>query len=242
MPKRPSPSEKPRRQRLNRARVVAAAVALADQDGRDSLTMRNLALDLDVVPMAIYKHVSSKEELFSLMVDEVFAEIEMDAGLAWKDALRDRAISLRAALLRHPWAIGLTEAVSMGPSHLRDHESVLRCLREDMGLPFSVALHVLSALDGLVYGFTLQQKSLLADSQGDTVMQAPPTDGEYPYVTELVEQLSKTGYDYDEEFRFGLELLLDSVTGLQPAKTRSSSAGSRRPQRATRAKATSAGR
>jgi AcrR family transcriptional regulator len=198
--------------------VIGAAVDLADADGIDALTMRNLSQDLGVVPMALYKHVAHKEELLDLMVDVVYGEIKMDTEAGWRDALRGRAISMREALVRHPWAVGLMESGMYGPARLRDHEKVMKCLREDAAMSFPMALHALSLLDGLVYGFALQQRALGSETVGDHHVwlqpvhrELPVPPEEYPFLTELLENLSRSGYDYAEEFEFGLNLVLDGL-------------------------------
>ena len=90
---------------LNRDRVLAGAVALADEAGIGAVSMRRLAQHLGVVPMALYKHVADKDELLDGMVDVVLAEIAPpDPSLGWKDAVRQRLLSARRAVLRHPWA------------------------------------------------------------------------------------------------------------------------------------------
>ena len=103
-------TEAGRRAPLNRDRVLRAAVALADETGIESLSMRKLAKDLGVVPMALYKHVASKEELLDGMVDAVIGEIDQPVGdTGWKTAVRRRVLSARRALLRHPWASRVIE-------------------------------------------------------------------------------------------------------------------------------------
>src|SRR4051794_13986001 len=92
------------RERLNRDRVLQAAVALADRSGIDAVSMRALAQDLGVVPMALYKHVEDKDELLDGMVDVLIAEIEPpDPAAEWKAAIRHRLLSARRVVLRHPW-------------------------------------------------------------------------------------------------------------------------------------------
>src|ERR1700722_7496108 len=116
----PKPSNT-RRTPLSKARVLAAAVALADEVGPEAFSMRSLAQELGVVPMALYKHVANKEELLDGMVDLVFGEIDLpSASLDWRLAMRSRAMSTREALQRHSWAIGLMESRSPGPANLRN--------------------------------------------------------------------------------------------------------------------------
>src|SRR5689334_12975423 len=101
---------KRRRTPLSRDRVLHTALALADEIGVESLSMRRLAKELGVEAMSLYNHVRDKEDLLSGLVDLVFAEIEpptLENG--WREAMRGRANATRQALRRHPWAIGLME-------------------------------------------------------------------------------------------------------------------------------------
>jgi AcrR family transcriptional regulator len=212
---------------LTRQRVLQAAVALADEGGIESLTMRKLGQALGVEAMSLYHHVTNKDGLLDGMVDLVFGEIDLPAdGVGWKAAMRRRAVSARAALRRHPWAIGLMESRSTpGPANLRHHDAVIGCLRH---AGFSVALtaHAYSLLDSYVYGFALEEASLPFDTPEETaevaqsMMAEFPVDA-YPHLTELaVEHVLQPGYDYGDEFEYGLDLILD---GLEQAATASES-------------------
>src|SRR3954469_13181621 len=97
----PQQAERKRRVPLSRDRVLRAAVALADDGGIESLSMRRLAQELGVVPMALYKHVANKDELLDGMVDVIVGEIQPPRhGADWKSAVRQRILSARRALLR----------------------------------------------------------------------------------------------------------------------------------------------
>src|SRR5687768_10525629 len=143
---------------LSRERVLRAAIALADERGAESLTMRNLAKELGVEAMSLYNHVAGKTDLLDGMIELVFAEIEPPAaGGDWKAELRRRALSTRAALSRHPWAIGAMEGrVTHGTANLRVHDAVLGCLRR-AGFSFEMTVHAYSLQDAYIYGFALQQ-------------------------------------------------------------------------------------
>ncbi|MDK1361950.1 TetR/AcrR family transcriptional regulator C-terminal domain-containing protein [Arthrobacter sp. zg-Y1219] len=213
-----------RRSRLNRESVLRAGVELADQVGLEGFTMRTLSQQLGVVPMALYKHVANKQELLEGMVDLVWNEVtEPDAGHGWKQAMRDRAVSLRAALVRHRWAVGRMEAAGRpGPENLRQHNAILGCLRQS-GFSFRTTVHVMSLLDAYVYGFALQQKTLSFETPEESAAAAAAThDAEsaetaarYPYLLEVVGELAKQGYDYDAEFAVGLDVLLDGIEALR---------------------------
>jgi AcrR family transcriptional regulator len=100
-----------RRTPLSRERVLRAAVALADDAGIESLSMRKLAQELGVVPMALYKHVANKDELLDGVVDVVVGEIDPPVtGTDWKAAVRQRILSARSALQRHSWAAQVIES------------------------------------------------------------------------------------------------------------------------------------
>ena len=203
---------------LSRDRVLRAAVAFADERGIGSLSMRKLGEALGVEAMSLYNHVANKDELLDGMVDLVFSEIDLPSGTAdWKTAMRDRAVSARQALSRHPWAIALMQSrTSPGPATLRHHDAVIGSLRE-AGFSIEMAAHAFSALDSYVYGFALQEASLPFDTAEEAtevaamIMNRFPAD-EYPHLTELtVEHVLQPGYEYGNEFEFGLDLILDGL-------------------------------
>jgi AcrR family transcriptional regulator len=207
-----------RRAPLSRARVLRAAVALADQSGLQALSMRKLGQVLGVEAMSVYNHVASKGDLLDGMVDVVFAEIGVPPGEAgWKPAMRQRAISAREALRRHRWAIGLLESrTSPGPATLRHHDAVLGCLRA-AGFSMEMTAHAYSLLDSYIYGFALQEASLPFGT-GQATAQVPQQilghirAGEYPHLAELAaEHVLQPGYHYGDEFEIGLDLILDAV-------------------------------
>jgi AcrR family transcriptional regulator len=198
--------------------VLRAAIAFADEKGIESLSMRKLGQQLGVEAMSLYKHVANKDDMLDGMVDVVFSEIDLpSSGVHWKQAMRQRAFSAREALARHPWAIGLTESrMKPGPANLRHHDSVLGCLREE-GFSIEMALHAYSALDSYIYGFALQERSLPFETPDQVaevseMMLAQFPAGDYPNLTEaMVEHVGKPGYDYADEFEFGLDLILDGL-------------------------------
>jgi AcrR family transcriptional regulator len=206
------------RARLTRERVLAAAVARADTGGIESVSMRRLGEDLGVEAMSLYTHVASKDDLLDGMVDAVFAEIELPSGRAdWRRSMRDRAISARVVLNRHPWAIRLMQSrTAPGPATLHHHDTVIGTLRA-AGFPVELTAHAFSAIDAYVYGFALQEASLPFDTAeeaaevGASMFERMPA-GAYPHLVELtVEHILQPGYDYGDEFEFGLDLVLDGL-------------------------------
>ena len=203
---------------LNRDRVLRAAVAFADDAGVSALSMRKLGEALGVEAMSLYNHVANKSELLDGMVDVVFGEIDLPADENdWKQAMRRRAMSARAVLARHRWAIGLMESrTSPGPATLRHHDAIIGVLRRG-GFSIAMAAHAFSVLDSYIYGFALQEANLPFDSGqetaalAETILASLPAE-EYPYLTELtVEHVLQPGYDYGNEFAFGLDLILEGL-------------------------------
>jgi AcrR family transcriptional regulator len=206
------------RQRLSRERVLRAAVALADQAGIEGLSMRRLGEQLGVEAMSLYKHVANKDDLLDGMVDSVFAEIDLAADArGWRTVMRRRAVSVREVLKRHPWAVPLMQSrPHPGPSTLTHLDALIAVLR---GAGFSVALtaHALSAIDAYVYGFAMQEKALPFDTEERStevvqqILAAMPAD-QWPHLVEFSrEHVLKPGYDYGQEFEWGLDLVLDGL-------------------------------
>ncbi|UZX01299.1 TetR family transcriptional regulator [Arthrobacter sp. CDRTa11] len=231
--------ETTRRIPLNRDRVLGAAVVLADETGINSLSMRRLAQELGVVPMALYKHVANKDELFNGMVDAVIAEIGAPAPAAdWKAGVRARVLAARQALLRHPWARQVIE------SRTTKSPAVLGYMDDFIGLflagGFSVDLthHVMHALGSRMWGFTQE----LFDDQAGPAAESPAAEGgatesnevtpehaamlqemaaRYPNILQVAmaaghEEDSVVGRGCDDqfEFEFALDLLLDGFERL----------------------------
>jgi len=210
--------EAPRRAPLSRDRVLRAAVALADDAGIESLSMRKLAEELGVVPMALYKHVAKKEELLDGMIDLVVGEIDPPVrGPDWKSAVRQRILSARRALLRHPWASRVLESrTNPTPMLLEYMDSMIGIFRAG-GFSVDLTHHVMHAIGSRLLGFT---QELFDDSRSvDPEMQAimlREMARKYPYVAEIAgaashegESVVGQGCDDQFEFEFALDLLLD---------------------------------
>ncbi|MEU0119657.1 TetR/AcrR family transcriptional regulator [Streptomyces bobili] len=125
---RPEPPTQP--VPLDRERIVAAAVALADEGGLGAVSLRKVAARLDAGPMRLYRYISTKEELFDLMVDEVQAEILPDEQPGdWREALSILAHRTRQTALRHEWLADLLGGrPAFGPNGLAVAEATLSAL------------------------------------------------------------------------------------------------------------------
>jgi AcrR family transcriptional regulator len=224
-----------RRSPLNRERVLRAAVELADEAGIDALSMRRLAQDLGVVPMALYKHVANKEELLDQMVDTIVREIDPPVRDAdWKSAVRLRVLSARRALMVHPWARSVIETRTNTTSAVLEYMDTLAGLFLAGGLTPDLTHHVMHALGSRMWGFT---QEVFDDSEGREPAVITP-DAQIAMIQHMAEShphllkialaaahddASVVGHGCDDqfEFEFALDLLLDGVERLHERSWRS---------------------
>ena len=220
-----------RRRPLTKERVLEKAIAVADKDGIEALSMRKLGQALGVEAMSLYKHVGNKGELVTAMVDSVIEQFELpDDEPAWDAAIRRCAVRAHELLLEHPWACGLAlvpaDVRTIEGPRTRYMEWLLRRLRE-AGFSPDLAYSAYHTLDSHIFGYTLWQLG-----HADAIRAFEPTDGEpleeifarlleqmrptYPYLAEHGEQhMSPGAPDGRQEFEFGLDLILDGLKRLR---------------------------
>ena len=223
--------EATRRTPLNRERVLQAAVSLADAAGFESLSMRRLAEELGVVPMAIYKHVANKDELLDGMVANLLGEIDPPApDQDWKSAVRLRVLSARQALQRHPWARQAIESRTNKTPDVLDYMDSFTGMFLAGGLSVDLTHHVMHAIGGRMWGFTEE----LFDAPADPTAASPEENSpearaavlnqmaaRYPNIVAIATSMnhdegSVVGHGCDDqfEFEFALDLLLDGFERL----------------------------
>jgi AcrR family transcriptional regulator len=218
-------TEAARRPGLSRDRVLRVAVALADESGLDTVSMRNIAQTLGVVPMALYKHVANKEELLAGMVDIVVGEIDPPADAAdWRASVRGRILSARRALLRHPWASQLLESAGSPAMAVLDYMDSLIGVFRTGGLSADLTHHAMHALGSRIWGFT---QLLFPDPPAG----APSPEialaalgARFPNIAEIAmtaahDDASMVGRGCDDqfEFEFALDLMLEGFERLHRA-------------------------
>lgn len=211
-----------RRAPLTRARTLQVAISLADGGGIESLSMRRLAGELGVEAASLYHHVKNKDDILDGLVDQVSSEIALPAaGGDWRTAIRARSSSVRQVLRRHAWAVSLMASrKTPGPATLRHLDAGIGCLR---GAGFSVpmAAHAISLIDSYVHGFVLEEVNLPFGSPAElaamtaAIMAQFPSD-DFPHLFELtVGHVLRPGYEYGDEFTFGLDLILNGLERLR---------------------------
>jgi len=210
----------PAREPLSRERVLRAAVRLADREGIDGLTMRTLATELGVVPMALYKHVANKDEMLAGMLDVVVGGIDLPAPDAdWKTAVRDRILSARRALLRHPWAYHVLETSGAPTPAVVTYMDGMIGLFRAGGFSMDLTHHAMHALGSRLLGYTQEMMNDTAemDPETEAAMYAAMAET-HPNIAELIRTVTHDdatvvgpGCDDQFEFEFALDLLLDGL-------------------------------
>jgi AcrR family transcriptional regulator len=202
---------------LSRDRILRAALELVDGGGIDSLTMRKLGQALGFEAMSLYNHVANKDDVIDGILDLVLAEGELPSPSGnWDRAVRASAVSVHAALRRHPWASAVVMAPGrLRPARLRYMDSLLGRIRE-AGFSAETTYHAYHVLDGHIFGFSLWEAShSYSDADASEMMAAferTITADEYPYLREHGEQHFAEGPHQDvSAFEFGLDLILDGL-------------------------------
>lgn len=207
---------KARRAPLDRDRIIASAVTMADANGLEQVSMRKLASELGVEAMSLYYHVPNKDDLIDGMVDDVIGEIALPSlDEPWKDAMRTRAVSSHEVMIRHPWAIGIIDSrTNRSLDSLRYYDAMVGTLLEG-GFSMDLTAHALATIDAYVYGFCIQEVNLPLDTPeniaeaSEAVLAQIPMD-EFPHLMRMtVEHAMQPGYDFAAGFEFGLDLILD---------------------------------
>jgi AcrR family transcriptional regulator len=212
---------------LSRERILATAVAFADREGADSLSMRRLAQELDVVPMALYKHLANKDEMLDGMLDVVVSEIDAArTDTDWKTAVRDRILSARRALLRHPWASRVMESRTQPTPVVMAYMDSMIGMFNAGGFTIDLTHHAMHAMGSRMMGFSQE----LFNDQSDGEEPMPPEMIEamaatFPSIYELYMAVSHDdastvgpGCDDQFEFEFSLDLMLDGIERLRESE------------------------
>jgi len=222
--------------------VLRAAIKVADQSGIESLTMRRLGEELGAEAMSIYYHVASKEDLLDGIADAVVVEINdivgtidvPSAAASWKTAVRQRILSAREVLLRHPWAPRVLETrTSTSLAVLLYYDGLLKLMR-DGGFSYDLIHHALHALGSRALGFTQE----LFDPSGGTSDEetAAALESMTDQIPHLVAMFMEVAHDDPDstlgwcddqtEFEFGLDLILDGLDKTAPGRDQRAALGS----------------
>ena len=219
------PTKRPRAP-LTRERVLRAAVELADEDGIDALTMRNLGQRLGVEAMSLYNHVANKDAVLDgvveVVVDEVLEAVDdlepPSSPAEWTAAARRRILAAREVMLRHRWAPKVLESRTEAPAVMMRYYDGLLGLMLGGGVSADLAHQALHALGSRAIGFSQELFEDEGDVPAETVAaMAEAMAAEYPNLGEMLKVVThdadtSLGWCDDQfAFEFGLDLILDGL-------------------------------
>jgi len=142
---------------LNKAGIVAAALAIADAEGFQTVSMRRVAQELGVGTMSLYYYAKSKAELISAMDDALMAEVLVPAlPEDWREALTAIALRTRDVFVRHPWALSSMQSAPPGVNAMLHMEQCLEALGKT-SMTTEEKLTLLALVDDFVFGYTLRE-------------------------------------------------------------------------------------
>jgi AcrR family transcriptional regulator len=223
---RPEPGA--RQPRHTRERIAAAALAIADREGFEAVSMRRVAQALGAGTMTLYHYVRTKDELLALMDDAIMGEVlvsEEELAHGWRPAIAAIARASRAAFKRHPWAIDALRGARVGPNGMRHMDQSLAAV-EDTGLDAKGRLELITLVDDYVFGFVLRERLAPVDEivpeEGSELMRYMVSlldQGDYPHIRALVgdedplafwRRLVAEAFGEDR-FERGLQQILDGI-------------------------------
>ena len=207
---------------LSRADIVRAALEVADEQGHEAVSMRNVARRLGAGAMTLYSYVESKDDLLDLMFDEIMGELLIPEPLpdGWREALGAIARRTREVWLRHPWMASAGQRSSFGPNSMRHVEQSIAAIA-DLGLGTHESFLVLGAVDDYTLGFTMrqvvQQTALGSDEPSAVEWRAAMerywedmiATGDFPHLQAIA--ASDWEVATDVRFEQGLAWMLDGI-------------------------------
>lgn len=199
-----------RKSRLSREAIGAAALAIADREGFDAVSMRRVAQELGVGTMSLYYYVKTKDDLVAVMDDALMAEALVPSlPKDWRRAMIEIAMRTHGVLVRHPWALVAMLSAPPGLNAMRHMEQCLEALA-GTAMTKKQKVTLLAVVDDFVFGHALRQASA-ATAVDETFAARQLASGAFP---RLVETFGKGRIDAQKDrFERGLRALLQQFRG-----------------------------
>ena len=185
-----------RKPRFTRDDIAAAAIRIADSEGFEAVSMRRLAAELDAGTMSLYHYVRTKDELLTLVVDALLAEVVLPADQPmpsdWRAAITLIAERSRDSLRNHPWILDITDDPNIGPNAMRHFDQSWQALAS-LDATFEDKLDLITVVDEYVFGYCLHERNNLKDDPDDDEMsqyiEALLVEDEYPALSAMVNEM-----------------------------------------------------
>ncbi|MFD8526495.1 TetR/AcrR family transcriptional regulator [Streptosporangium canum] len=226
-PERPARGPKPA---YSRAQIAEAAVRIADAEGLEAATMRRIAAEIGAGAMSLYRYVPSRDDLVELVADRLQGEVDVEGMPSgdWRADLTRYADGLRAMWLRHPWFATVQRSLSgFGPNQLRLIEGVMGALDPHVSIDENLGL--MAMLNGYVEGAVREEVSWAEEirrsglSESEWMVRNSPRvhqlleSGDYPIFGKIVMEARRLHLSRDDQFRYGLQRVLDCIAAAFPS-------------------------
>lgn len=206
---------------LSKEQIVLKAIEIADNGGLNAMSMRKLAAELNVQAMSLYYHFKTKDDLISNMVEKLVVQIDScdsDGTISynWRTIMKNRALSAKTLFQKHLWLPYVIDSqVQSGVNRLEYLNSYLGVLRK-AGFPIDKSLKVTSLIDSYIYGFCKQLTHVSDNDKSPEELAGEFSSNfdstSYPYLTEATILMMENGYNADDDFLFGLNVILDGIS------------------------------
>ncbi|WP_043626544.1 TetR/AcrR family transcriptional regulator [Nonomuraea candida] len=225
-PERPARGPRPV---YSRAQITEAAIRIADAEGLEAATMRRIAAEIGAGAMSLYRYVPSRDDLIDLVSDHLLGEIDVEGMPSgdWRADLRRYAEGMRAMWLRHPWIITVRRPLpSFGPNQLCLIERVMGAL--DPHVPIDANLTLMAVLNGYVEGAAREEVGWAEEARRSGLSEPEwmvrnsarvnqlLESGDYPIFSKVVTEARRPHLSRDDQFRSGLEHVLDCIAAALP--------------------------
>ncbi|MBE1532640.1 TetR/AcrR family transcriptional regulator [Actinomadura algeriensis] len=229
-PERPARGPKPA---YSRAQITEAAIRVADAEGIEAATMRRIAAEIGAGAMSLYRYVPGRDDLVALMADHLMGEIDVEGVPSgdWRADLTRYADGTRAMWLRHPWIASVQRALpGFGPNQMRLIERAMGVLDPHVSIDENLSL--LGILNGYVETAAREEVSSAEEvrrsglTAAEWMARSAPyirrllESGEYPIFTKIVLEARQPHLSHDDQYRYGLERVLDCIAAALPASLR----------------------
>jgi AcrR family transcriptional regulator len=205
---------------LSKDKIIVKAIAIADKDGINALSMRKLAAKLHVQAMSLYYHFKTKDELISHMADKLVTQIDFresdSTANDWRTIMLTRATSAMALFQKHAWLpFVLDTQIHSGVKRLEYLNNYLGILRK-AGFPIVLALRVTALIDGYIYGYCRQLTHVSDSDKSSAELAQDFSKGfdanQFPYLSEATKLVMEQGYDTNADFLYGLNVILNGIS------------------------------
>ncbi|QWB96228.1 TetR/AcrR family transcriptional regulator [Mycoplasmatota bacterium] len=203
------------KQKLTKELIIDTVFKLADQEGIESVSMRHIALKLNVKAMSLYNHVKNKEEVIELMADKLIGLVDYEITVDWQTSMINRARQLKELLLEHSWAlIPLLTGFHTGMNIISDFDRSIGILRKG-GFSYANCNQITSMIDSYVYGYVLSSVSFPIEeddfqSTADTYKDVFPKET-FPHMWGLSHEIRIGNYSGIIDFELGLNVVISGI-------------------------------